>query len=243
MGSDGDDRLGGADFDAAIANYLTQQHSQLLTHLSGYHHDDDDGGNNSNSNSNNIDIEALVSSCDRISTTDMNSAALPLCTISSFHTIAERLKIELSQKTTTTTTTAAVEGDDATTIVVSASCLAVPVKSSSSSSSSAKDRAGSDTYTLQSICNSLYIQELQLTLEEYNSISKPLFDRAILPVTRLLKDLTLQPTDIDEIVMVGGTTKMPQIRTLVGEAFSAAQLNTHIDPDITVAYGAASVID
>jgi molecular chaperone DnaK (HSP70) len=36
---------------------------------------------------------------------------------------------------------------------------------------------------------------------------------------------------------------MPQIRKLVREALPSAEMNTHIDPDITVAYGAASVID
>jgi molecular chaperone DnaK (HSP70) len=82
-----------------------------------------------------------------------------------------------------------------------------------------------------------------MTLQDYNNACQSLFDRAVLPVTRLLEDLTLKPSDMDEIVMVGGTTRMPQIRQLVGHAFPNAELNTHIDPDITVAYGAASVID
>ena len=84
---------------------------------------------------------------------------------------------------------------------------------------------------------------MALTLADYNTACKRLFDRAVLPVTRLLDDLTLEPSDMDEIVMVGGTTRMPQIRSLVGQAFPNAELNVHIDPDITVAYGAASVID
>jgi molecular chaperone DnaK (HSP70) len=193
MGSDGDDRLGGADFDAAVSQFLTQQHSQMLQHLSDYR----------------VDAEAFVSSCGRV------SENLPLCSISSFHTIAERLKIALSQTGGT----------------ASASCLAVPPKLEQMDTS------------LETICSSLYLQELQMTLEEYNTVSQPLFDRSVVPVTRLLDDLSLQPHDIDEIVMVGGTTRMPQIRALVRDAFSAAQLNTHIDPDITVAYGAASVID
>lgn len=43
--------------------------------------------------------------------------------------------------------------------------------------------------------------------------------------------------------MVGGTTRMPQIRELVRLEMGKERLNTHIDPDLTVAYGAASVID
>jgi molecular chaperone DnaK (HSP70) len=59
----------------------------------------------------------------------------------------------------------------------------------------------------------------------------------------LLSDLDLTSEDIDEIVMVGGTTRMPQIRSVVRQRLPTAEMNTHIDPDITVAYGAASVID
>jgi molecular chaperone DnaK (HSP70) len=96
---------------------------------------------------------------------------------------------------------------------------------------------------MDKLCQSLHLLKMDLTLEEYNKACQPLFDRSISPVTRLLKDLSLRPSEMDEIVMVGGTTRMPQIRELVRQAFSNAQLNTHIDPDITVAYGAASVID
>jgi molecular chaperone DnaK (HSP70) len=65
----------------------------------------------------------------------------------------------------------------------------------------------------------------------------------VIPIQRLLKDLDLQKEEIDEVVMVGGTTRMPQIRELVRVELEKERLNTHIDPDLTVAYGAASVID
>jgi molecular chaperone DnaK (HSP70) len=66
-------------------------------------------------------------------------------------------------------------------------------------------------------------------------------DRSILPTERLLSDLDLTLEDIDEIVMVGGTTRMPQIRILVRQTLPTAAVNTRIDPYITVAFGAASV--
>ncbi|EED94663.1 HSP70 domain-containing protein, partial [Thalassiosira pseudonana CCMP1335] len=66
-----------------------------------------------------------------------------------------------------------------------------------------------------------------------------LYKRSILPIGRLLKDLNLQKDEIDEVVMVGGTTRMPQIRELVRVELEKERLNTHIDPDLTVAYGAA----
>ena len=85
MGSDGDDRLGGVDFDSAVAHLLTEQHSSVLENLSSY--------NYYNSDSNHDDLaEILSSSCNRI-TDD-----LPLCSVSSFHTLSEKMKISLSQQ-------------------------------------------------------------------------------------------------------------------------------------------------
>ncbi|KAL3916075.1 MAG: hypothetical protein SGARI_008043 [Bacillariaceae sp.] len=211
MGSDGDDRLGGADFDGAVAHFLAEQHSSILQNLSQYH-------------SSTVSMEAFMASCDRI--TDDT----PLCSVSSFHTMGEAMKINLSEKALSAMESGNDYDHDG--IAATAKCLALPPPSTSSGKSS-----------LDSLCESLQEHTMTLTLDEYNTVCQSLFDRAVLPVTRLLDDLTLQPDDMDEIVMVGGTTRMPQIRTLVGQAFSNAELNTHIDPDITVAYGAASVID
>ena len=192
MGSDGDDRLGGADFDAAVANLLVDRHSLVLSNL-------DTCG---------LDLEKLVASCPRI-TDD-----IPLCSVSSFHTIGEHMKIQISQT-----------GETA-----HAKCLGL-------------EAPVGRKETLESTCNALSVQSMTITLHDFNQASTPLFERSILPATRLIEDLTLRPDEIDEIVMVGGTTRMPQIRELVRSAFDGAQLNTHIDPDITVAYGAASVND
>jgi molecular chaperone DnaK (HSP70) len=191
MGSDGDDRLGGVDFDAAVANVLASRHEHILKDLALYP----------------FDAEDLSLTCSQI------TIDLPLCSISSFHTLGEQLKISLSQS-----------GE-----MAHAMCLALPPIEGNPQK--------------RDICEKLVEQPLQLSLDDYNTAAKPLFDRSILPITRLMDDMTLQPSEIDEIVMVGGTTRMPQVRALVAEAFSDAVLNTHIDPDITVAYGAASVID
>jgi molecular chaperone DnaK (HSP70) len=215
MGSDGDDRLGGADFDAAVAHLLTRQHSSVLENLTGYNGVVQDV----KSADDEEDIaEILVSSCDRI-TDD-----LPLCSVSSFHTLGEKVKIALSQQHDKE------KESEEKSIVATAKCLALPAFTGTSPS-------------LRTLCESLYLETLEITLEEYNTAVAPLFGRSVVPATRLLDDLTLSRDEVDEIVMVGGTTRMPQIRELVRQAFPKAQLNTHIDPDITVAYGAASVID
>lgn len=194
MGSDGDDRLGGADFDAAVAALLSKKHATVLETLASYQ----------------INAEELSAICPQVTDTS------PICSVSSFHTLGEMLKISLSQTGTTAT----------------AQCLALP-----------NTHTMTEDMSASGVCDSLVRTELSLSLEDYNTAVAPLLERSILPITRLLKDLTLTHDEIDEIVMVGGTTRMPQIRDLVRQEFSSAQMNTHIDPDLTVAYGAASVID
>jgi len=217
MGSDGDDRLGGADFDMAVARYLLEQHADqkssvervaaALKQLDATLSPTDD-------------LEDVLSSqCPALK-------AIPLCTISSFHTIGEQLKIGLSE---------AYQPDTETS--VSAQCLGL------TNSSEDEFRSNETSSSIASFCNDLQPITLSLSSSEFSVVAQPLLDRSVSPITRLLKDLDLEPADIDEIVMVGGTTRMPQIRHLVQEAFSISQMNTHIDPDITVAYGAASVID
>lgn len=205
MGSDGDDRLGGADFDAAVAHFLLQQHGgqAIIDHVAAHLQHLQEPG---------MDLE------EQLSATCPVLAEVPLCTASSFHTIGEQLKIALSDYPNGGGT-------------ISAECLALGEKEIPELS------------TLDAFCKALKPTTLTLTSEEYNKSVQSLLNRSVLPLQRLLIDLQLKPGDIDEVVMVGGTTPMPQIRTLVREALPDSQLNTHIDPDITVAYGAASVID
>ena len=214
MGSDGDDRLGGADFDASVAHLLTQKHLSVLENLSA--HNDAGGGGDM--------AELLAYSCDRI-TDD-----LPLCSVSSFHTLGEKVKISLSQQQQEQQQTddgETTEEQQREPIVARTRCLALPAFS-------ANERGSPSPLEPESLCESLFVEELGVALEEYNTVCEPLFDRSVVPAKRLVEDLTLRDEEIDEIVMVGGTTRMPQIRALVREAFPEAQLNTHIDPDITV---------
>jgi len=51
----------------------------------------------------------------------------------------------------------------------------------------------------------------------------------------------MSKNDIDEIVLVGGTTRVPLVKQQLKNYFGK-ELNDHIDPDITVAYGAASIL-
>jgi molecular chaperone DnaK (HSP70) len=208
LGVDGDDRLGGADFDSAIARYFVQQHNsnRILEHvrtgLRSIHLDVTD------------EDDILAAQCPKIQEP-------PLCTVSSFHTLGERIKIKLSENYY------AHEHEDD--FAVTAECWGLE----ESSLSSFQDLSG--------FCSALTLQTLSLTRLQFANLAQPLFDRSLAPVKRLLSDLEID--DVDEIVMVGGTTRMPQIRSLVAQQFPGKPLNVHIDPDITVAYGAASVVD
>lgn len=70
-----------------------------------------------------------------------------------------------------------------------------------------------------------------------------LYDRALRPVESVLENAYMKASDVDEVVMVGGSSRMPRIRELVSDYFGGMHLRTQIDPDLAVAIGAASIID
>ncbi|PVV02608.1 hypothetical protein BB560_002935 [Smittium megazygosporum] len=72
--------------------------------------------------------------------------------------------------------------------------------------------------------------------EELNSTS---FANTLEPVKQVLKDASIQKSNVDEIVLVGGSTRIPKIQSLLEEFFDGKQLNKSINPDEAVAYGAA----
>lgn len=82
---------------------------------------------------------------------------------------------------------------------------------------------------------------LSLTRTEYEGKCSALFNRSVVPVTRLLDDLDLGVDEIDEVVMVGGMTRTPHVREMLKSHLGVDRLNVEIDPDIVVAYGAATV--
>ncbi len=74
--------------------------------------------------------------------------------------------------------------------------------------------------------------------QEFESLSQPLLDRLRAPLERALRDARIRPADLDEVIMVGGATRMPMIRQLVARMFERLPAG-HIDPDEVVAMGAA----
>ena len=66
-----------------------------------------------------------------------------------------------------------------------------------------------------------------------------LFRSTLKPVQQVLEDADLKTTDIDEIVLVGGSTRIPKVQSLVKDYFGGKEPNRGINPDEAVAYGAA----
>jgi len=79
-----------------------------------------------------------------------------------------------------------------------------------------------------------------VSLLEYNQINQHLFKRASKPITAVLSNNGFNITEMNEIVLVGGSTRMPQIQTLLKEYFQRDHVYTSIDPDEAIAVGAAA---
>ncbi|ELY4158226.1 Fe-S protein assembly chaperone HscA [Cronobacter turicensis] len=81
-----------------------------------------------------------------------------------------------------------------------------------------------------------------VTREQFNELIAPLVKRTLLSCRRALKDAGVEAGDVLEVVMVGGSTRVPLVRERVGEFFGRTPL-TAIDPDRVVAIGAAIQAD
>ncbi len=80
--------------------------------------------------------------------------------------------------------------------------------------------------------------ERTLTRAEFETLISPIVERSLAPCRQALKDAGLKPQDLDEVVLVGGSTRTPLVRRLV-EEFFGRKPHVELNPDEVVALGAA----
>jgi len=78
-----------------------------------------------------------------------------------------------------------------------------------------------------------------VTRAKFEELCLPYFKECIPPVEKVLKDSGISKSLIHEVVLVGGSTRIPKVVQLIQEFFGGKEPNRSINPDEAVAYGAA----
>lgn len=84
-----------------------------------------------------------------------------------------------------------------------------------------------------------YDLQESMTRARFEELNNDLFKKTLKPVESVLQRAGLQKSDVDHIVLVGGSTRIPMIQTMLSEYFNGKALSTNINPDEAVAFGAA----
>jgi heat shock protein 5 len=78
-----------------------------------------------------------------------------------------------------------------------------------------------------------------LTRAKFEELNNDLFKKTLKPVEQVLKDAKVKKEEVDDIVLVGGSTRIPKVQALIEEYFGGKQASKGINPDEAVAFGAA----
>jgi len=78
-----------------------------------------------------------------------------------------------------------------------------------------------------------------LTRARFEELNMDLFKKTLGPVKKVMEDSSFKKTQLDEIVLVGGSTRIPKVQTLIKDFFNGKEPNKGINPDEAVAFGAA----
>ena len=92
--------------------------------------------------------------------------------------------------------------------------------------------------TIEGIMEGIDFSET-LTRARFEELCADLFKKTLVPVQQVLDDASLKKSEIDEIVLVGGSTRIPKVQQLIKDFFNGKEPNRGINPDEAVAYGAA----
>jgi heat shock protein 5 len=78
-----------------------------------------------------------------------------------------------------------------------------------------------------------------ITRANFEQLNIDLFKKTMEPVQKVLEDANMKKKDVDEIVLVGGSTRIPKIQQMIKDYFNGKEPNKGVNPDEAVAYGAA----
>ena len=78
-----------------------------------------------------------------------------------------------------------------------------------------------------------------LSRARFEELNNDLFRKTLKPVEIALKDANLEKSEIDEVVLVGGSTRIPKVQSMISEYFDGKDPSTGLNPDEAVAHGAA----
>ena len=84
----------------------------------------------------------------------------------------------------------------------------------------------------------IHLQQ-KLTRMRLEQLMNDLLERSMKPVKQALEDAKMSPSDIQEVVLVGGSTRIPKVQSLVSSFFNGKELHKGVNPDEVVAVGAA----
>jgi len=79
----------------------------------------------------------------------------------------------------------------------------------------------------------------QISRSTFEALCHDLFNSCLEPVKKVLADAEIEKKDVDEIVLVGGSTRIPKVQEILSAFFDGKALNKSVNPDEAVAYGAA----
>ncbi|NXF13124.1 HSP13 protein, partial [Smithornis capensis] len=80
--------------------------------------------------------------------------------------------------------------------------------------------------------------EMEISRKLFEMLNEDLFEKVLMPIEQVLQDGHLHKAEVDEIVLVGGSTRIPQIRKVIRDFFGK-EPNTSVDPDLAVVMGVA----
>jgi len=80
---------------------------------------------------------------------------------------------------------------------------------------------------------------VMVTRAKFEELNADLFKRTLAPVDQVLSDAQIDKSKVDQVVLVGGSTRIPKIQAMLSTYFDGKPLNVRINPDEAVAYGAA----